>query len=537
MATYDTDLRLQVVNAADNVTGWSELATPHAAGAAPAQDLENFFHNAASVSQATNQATGQGAGFQYLAGSPISWTASSNWCFFFWTYYTAPTNIETWANGGLRVGVGDADNDARMFNAMGSDFDLLPLACWQSTAIDPEATADQTVGTVTSATTYQNFAILPNVLAKISKGSPTAADVIRYGRGQLVSTGPDCTFAGMATFNDNPTTGRYGLFTKLGNNYRWKGLMQFGDGTTNATMTQANINISVEDTPRVLAGFNKFEVYNGSATTTSLTWTNVNFTGVETSITGSAPVSPGDFQIVDNATISWTNCSFTDLGTFAFNGGTNSNTLTGCTFRRCKAVTLNTASLVDCVFDNPNVTGGAAVIAVPADSIDSCSFTRDTTKTQHAVDLGTVNTTSFSWNSTATDYAASDGSTGNEVIRVTVNAGQELTINYTGTAPSVKNDGTGTVTKTSSVSFDLLNLVAGSTIYVEARSGGTLTAGDIMVGAQIVAGTSFSTTLVGGQPFRLVVANASGSPVYVPEIIDDTTGTGFSRTFDQQLDE
>ena len=51
----------------------------------------------------------------------------------------------------------------------------------------------------------------------------------------------------------------------------------------------------------------------------------------------------------------------------------------------------------------------------------------------------------MTWNSEATGYAATDGSTGNETVRVTVNAGVTLTINNEGSGLSVKNDGPGTV--------------------------------------------------------------------------------------------
>lgn len=257
MATYATDLT--VLNACDSATGWSELPSPHASGAAPSADTENYFHNGTSVSQATGQATGQGAGIQFDNGANLTWTAASNWVVMFWTYYAAPTNIVSWTLGGMMLGIGSADNNADMYNAMGVDFAKYPYGGWQNTAIDPEfATPDQTIGT--GGGSYRNFAVLPNISAKITKGSPLAVDVLRYGRGELQVTGTSATFDGMATANDNATTARWGLFQLFGSGYEWKGLMSLGLTGTSATFSDSNISISIEDTPRVLTGFNKIEI-------------------------------------------------------------------------------------------------------------------------------------------------------------------------------------------------------------------------------------------------------------------------------------
>jgi len=53
----------------------------------------------------------------------------------------------------------------------------------------------------------------------------------------------------------------------------------------------------------------------------------------------------------------------------------------------------------------------------------------------------------MAWDNLESGYAATDGSTGNETILVNVASGQTLTINVaaTGSTPTIKNDGTGTV--------------------------------------------------------------------------------------------
>ena len=533
MATYTSDLTSQVVSACDVVTGWTELPSPHASGSAPSADTENFIHNAASVSQPTGQASGQGAGIQFDYGSNLTWTATSNWCVFFWTYYTAPTNITSWSTGGFRVGVGSADNNAEMFNAAGIDFGLSPYACWQNTAIDPEGTSDQTIGTVTAAQ-YQNFAILPNVNAKITKGNPIAVDVVRYGRGQLLSTGTACTFTGMATFNDNSTTGRYGLFSSLAGAYRWKGLMQFGDASTTCTFSDSNKAITVEDTPRVLAGFNKIEVYHASS---SITWTSISISGVQTSITGSAPVSPGDFEAVANATIAKTGCTFTDMGSFIYQ---SNSTVTDSVFRRCGEVTVDGAAIEGTIFDNP--TGTTAVNAVPTDigtgGLENCTFNSD--GTGYAVDLGTgVTTQTINWNNDVTSYASSDGSTGNEVIKVAVADDNTLTINANGTGTvSVHNASTGNgavsvVTGQVDLTIEVKKpdttalTTEDANVYVTAAAGGTLSVGtEIIKGFTNTSGIITDTrSYVTDQPITGWVRKMSATPYYKEYNITGTVDT------------
>ena len=199
MATYATDL--QTVNLADSSTGWSEM-TGHTSGGAPAADTESYIHNGTSISQATGQATGTNAGVEYDYGSAITWTSGD--VFIVWQMFAAPTNIFDWATGGMRFAVGSSSGNVNFWNALGDNFGNYPYGGWQNTAIDPEITADATDGTPTAGT-YQIFGSLPNMRAKITKGSPHLIDAIRYGRGELQVTGTAATFSGMATANDGST--------------------------------------------------------------------------------------------------------------------------------------------------------------------------------------------------------------------------------------------------------------------------------------------------------------------------------------------
>lgn len=544
MATYATDLT--VLTACDAVTGWSELPSPHASGASPAADTENYFHNSISVSQATGQATGTGAGIQFDNGSALTWTATSNWVVMVWAYYAAPTNLTSWSTGGLRLGIGSADNNGDIYNAMGNDFGSYPYGGWQNTAIDPEfATPDATIGT--GGGSYQNFIVLPNITAKITKGSPLAVDVLRYGRGELQVTGTGSTFSGMATANDNATTGRWGLFQASGGGYLYKGLMSLGLTGTSVTFSDSNKSIRIEDTPRVLSGFNKIEINNASS---SVTLTSISFQGVETSITGSVPVSAGDFEVIDNATVDISGCSFTDMGTFIFNDGANPNDIDVSTFRRCGLVTQGGANITGTLFEDADST-----IALSVDDISVVTGnTFNSGGTGHAVDLGTIAaSTTISWDNSDSGFAATDGATGNETILVNyTDTGSALTINVAAgaTTPTIYNTGAGTVTVvagqvTLTITVKDINdssLLEDARVYVTAAAGGTLTVGTVIIDKVLttVSGVASDTRSYStNQPIEGIVRLSSITPFYKTAPVAGTidTVTGLSLTIQMIPDE
>lgn len=410
MATYATNL--SVFDAADSAGNWSE-ASGHTSGGAPAADTENYLQNSISVSQPTGQASGTAAGMECDYGSAPTWT--SGWVFLAWQYYTAPTNLNSWANGGMRIGIGSSSGNVKLFNAVGDDFGGSPYACWQNTAIDPENTADTTEGSPTAGN-YNIFVSLPNVRAKISKGNPHACDIVRYGRGDIVVTGTGADFAGMASAND-AATARWGLFQKVQGGFLAKGLMSLGTSGASVTFSDSNKIINIDDTPRANASFNKCEINN---TGSSVTWTGITINGVQTSITGSAPTSPWDFEMVDNAaTMIHNGCTFNDLGTFIYLSNGN---IDDTTYRRCGQVTLGGADMDGCLFTNTEA-AIALVCGSSVSTLSNCDFISD--GSSHAIEItgGTSHTLDGLTFSGYEAYSAGGTSTGNEAIYVNIPSG------------------------------------------------------------------------------------------------------------------
>ena len=112
--------------------------------------------------------------------------------------------------------------------------------------------------------------------------------------------------------------------------------------------------------------------------------------------------------------------------------------------------------------------------------------------TGYAVDLGTIAATAtMTWNSIDTGYAATNGTTGNETILVSVASAQILTINVGAgyTTPTIHNTGAGTVNVVSGQvtlgitvkDIDDATLLEGARVYVVAAAGGSLTAGTVII--------------------------------------------------------
>ena len=464
MATYSTDLNAITLCDSGTFTEFTGFTT----GATPALTAENYIHNASSVDQATGQAIGQQASIAFDFGSNISWT--TGWVVMGWQYFAAPTAIDTWANGGMRVGIGSGLGTVSFFNAVGNNFGAYPYGGWQNTAIDPTLTPDQTTGGGNGGN-YRYFGSMTNMLAKITKGSPHGIDAFRYGRGQIKAIGADSTFTGLASAND-ANTARWGLFSNAGGVYKWKGLMSLGDATNSVTFSDSNKAILIEDTPRVSAGFNKIDITHASS---SVTWNSISISGVQTSITGSAPVSRGDFEVVTSgATVSLSGCTFTDMGTFILK---SSATVTSTTFRRCGQITQSGSTITGCLITNSHA--AKALLSDNISAVTNCDFI--SSGTGYAIEgFSTAGDYTVATN-TFTNY----GSTGtaNAALRVTattgivnINAPGGTTYHSAGATVNIIS-GQRTLTLTGIVSgSDIVILTAGTTTElanIDANSGST----------------------------------------------------------------
>lgn len=433
--TYSTDL---ITLIADNDTAaWGEYTNMTAGGAPDEIDTESALQGINAVSQITNTT----ALFSMGRVLTTSVSLTTGQVFLVWHGHGVATALLNYANGGLRLVVGgNSLNNWKAWAVGGVDVPPFPYGKWVNNPIDPTLTADYSNGTPpTGAANIFSVGSAGILSQAVAKGQPHVVDIIRYGRAEARFAGGEAgnyaNFEGFAIVNDynDSTNGynRWGLLQVTTGGYLWKGLMVLGyNGLVN--FVDSNKNIYVQDTRKVYAGFNRIEVRNTSSV---VTWTSINMLA-----TGST--SRGDFECIDNATVTKDGCTFTDMGTFKY---LTNSTVTGSTYRRCQVVTTGGAIFTNNLFANSIST--SSVISSSLNNIDTCTFISD--GSNHAVELNSIGSGIMIWNNTTVGYASgvaaspvTPTSTGNETIYVNVASGT-LTINVSDGAsiPSIRSAG------------------------------------------------------------------------------------------------
>jgi hypothetical protein len=212
----------------------------------------------------------------------------------------------------------------------------------------------------------------------------------------------------------------------------------------------------------------------GGASATVFNDTNFAFTA------GNQPLAAADWQRIDvyleNAgdTIDWggwflESVLITVTGTAgAFDMGTgtlllgpaivlNSAVTFAGKFATCDQITWGGADLSGTTFEESSAATALLMNTNtdPDGLLDGCSFISD--GTGHAIELGANTPSTISFNDhTYSGYAGSDGSTGNEVLYN--NSGKAITVNYTGTVPTVRNGAGASTTLVNTVNYTITGL-------------------------------------------------------------------------------
>lgn len=462
---YDKDL--VDITTADGSTGFAEAtATGWTNGGAQVQDADYpYIQGSATYNSVLQAMTKSGiAALLYNNGSGI--TIPTDGAFLVWHLCYTTTLLDTYENGGIRVMVGSGLGDFDSWDVGGSNAGRMPFGGFQNFAVNPTVSYDDRLGTGLGNAQYVGAAI--NLTAGVSKGYPNIIDAIRYGRCEARfnygEVGDPATLAGFAALNDAQNA-RWGLIGAAPGGYTWKGLMTIGYSVA-CRFEASNTMIFVEDQRKVTANFNKIEVKNSSV----FILTNVTIQALGTA-------SKGRYETV-SGTATLTGCAFVDMDTFVFG---SSDSITDTIFRRCGQVTQGSSTIEGCLFTRS--TAAKALLVNDITKVTNCEFV--STGTGHAIEgfsaSGSYDISSLSF----TDYASSDGSTGNEAIHVTATAGT-VTLNYSGSAPSVKSDGATIVKQTSQITLTISPIITGSDIVI--YEAGTTT---VIESSQNIAGTSY----------------------------------------------
>ncbi len=418
--------------------------------------------------------------------------------------WAAPPALATLANGGTMMLIGDGFGDFDVYDVSGSDAPPSPEGGWATYAVDPAQTPRTTVGSP-SVISFVGGAVSATAQAR---GNPHAVQAIRYGRCEQIYTdgdsGDPAKFSGYAAIDSSVTT-RYNLLQPIKGGYQQRGLVSIGTSATEVYFDDANVNISLAEDINVSANFNRWEINNVNSM--------VQFTAVN--ITALGTTSKGQFVVVDNAAVEKTACTFTDMDYFIYQ---SNSIITSTTYRRCGEITQGGADFIKCLITNS--TASAAMTVATLDTLDDCTFESD--GTGYAIDLETISAdVSMSWNCTTSGYASSDGSTGNEVIYVSVDSGKTLTINVSGVpSPTVNNAGSGTVSVVNAVSLTIQGTVslvgAEVRIYDYNGSGGSL--GDELAGVESHGSATY------------IYSGSSGNVIWIQIMLADYEEFGIELT-------
>ena len=450
---------------------------------------------------------------------------------YMWVTHLTPGSLDLKANGGISIKMGTSSTALNDYYYAGSDT-IDYGAPWLCAIIDPENTT-ATVGTI-AGNVMDTYGAEATLVGGPTKGAPFGIDAIRQGRSYEITEGDSgvpATFTAAATENDL-NANRFGQFqavSGISGSYTMQCLLSIGTAATAAYFDDSNSNITITDLEFVDAGFQLIEIVNAG---TTVLWENINISAVGTN-------TRGNFLVTSSTSVDLTTCTFTDLGTFVLDANT---TLIGCTFRRTQLITQNTSTITDCTIDSNVATTALSVNDL--DLVTGCTFISD--GTGHAIDLGTIAATdTIGWDNSDSGYAATDGSTGNETILVSVDSGQTLTINVaTGaTTPTIYNTGLGTVSVVAGqVTLTITvqdqsdqSLLENARVYVTAAAGGSLSVGTVIIDKDLtnVSGVASDTRSYStDQPITGKVRLSTSPDFYKTGPISGTisSATGLSLT-------
>jgi hypothetical protein len=413
-------------------------------------DTDDIIQGSYHASAAAKQSAGQCASIAYDYGSGV--TIPTDGAFLIWHKFDAGGLLDFYANGGVRVCVGSSVTAFKVWKIAGKDVTPFPYGGWKNYALNPTVSTDLTTeGSPTSTLQHVGMAIMLTG-AGPSKGNPHKMDAIRYGRCEARMNGGDvsngyATFAGFAAKNDanDATNGynRWGLIQAVAGGFLWKGLMTLGYSSA-VDFRDSNTNVFIDDTRKVTAGFNKIDIRQA---TSRIDWTNVNFICTNPSTT----TSKGRLEVVDDADVNLSYCTFTDMDTFIFK---SNSAVLNSTFRRCNTITANDADFSYTLFDAASVAADTSqlvwdVNSDPNNDLDNCTFIKGA-NAHHAIEFGTTSPTTMTLTNVIFSGFNASNAQNDSAIHIKRTTGT-VTITITGgTSPSYKTAGAAVVIVTSS---------------------------------------------------------------------------------------
>lgn len=425
-----------------------------------------------------------------------------------WGYYAAVGSLDSKANGGLEVNIGDGSGTYDEFYVGGKD--TLAFDSWVPYAIDPNTATPDVSGSGGSERWVGIGAYLPSTSGP-TKGAPLAIDCIRYGRCDIEYTYGDAG-NGYNTFDDaeayaNDPSRRWGLIEYIRGVFLIQGFHSFGVSGTEVDFRDANKVVFLRAAgdnnltgDAVSTGFNRLEVINASS---NVEWDNIIFQALGSRARGVFVHTAGAWSA--------TSCQFVDMDTFDL---LSASVATDCIFRRCNEITAPGSDLTGSQVLEPTVAAdGAGLIwdsgTNPDGYLDDMIFSKGS-NAHHAIEFTTFISSITLRGSTFSGFNASDGQNDSVLYFDDTGSDRSWTVNAVGT--------TGTISYKKARSGDTVTIVANPVtlnVHVQDANDGTP-----IVGARVMAVAASG----GPKPYQASVGiSRSGSTVTVAH-----TGHGLS---------
>lgn len=416
-AVYASDLTL--IDDAEAAANYSALG----GGAAGLSDETDYYiENSQCVSKAGFTASTRG--FILNTGTR---TVAAGDAVFVWSKQNNRNLMDTIANGGARVLIGDGTADYDHFYIDGSNSDGSDLAGWRNYAVDPTETPSNTTGT---PTTTNRVGMMWKIFGSGSlKGNPNAMDVSYHGRELQVTEGFTVaagTFAGAAA---GGLTARWGLFYEVAGGYQQHGAFVMGTTGTACNFDDSDRVISVLDDLFVPAGFNEFEIRNASSV---VQWSNIQIQALG--------VNAPYLLTLDVGTFTGDSCFFTGAGATIFN---SSSTATNCTWKASAVITAAGADMTGSKVLTPTVAlNTSALIWTPATDpsglLEGMTFEMGATAT-HAIEFGISSPTTINLSGNVfSGYNTTTNNQNDSTFHIKRTTGT-VTINISGSGTTASN--------------------------------------------------------------------------------------------------
>jgi len=355
-------------------------------------------------------------------------------------------------------------------------------------------------------------------------GNNCYMDIIRYGTEGIQITGGTTadrgTFAQICIEDRSTLAGKaHGIIREYtGGAYGVQGPLQFGTtGTGDSWFEASGSSITFED--RLVADDKYKIVVLGNTAAGEETHFILRNSTVQSARPGVTidMSSTGINELVLTGTTFLNLLNAITLPTDTITGS-YTHTVTSCTYTNCGILDQGSVTLTGCTFSSAADPLGALLLDTSGQSDTSTGLNFISDGTGHAIYITATGTYNFT-NFTFSGYAATDGTTGNEVVYN--NSGGAVTINVSGgDTPTVRNGAGASTTVNNTVTVTLTGLVTNTEVRVYEVDTTT-----VVAGVEDVTTGSFAFTTSAGANLDIRVFNIAYEPADILSYVVPASGS------------